>query len=214
LEEGSAKLVFIDPLTEEVADLSVEVENFEDTNTPLESEILAFGTAFALEEFFGRAVENLFEEIDFVGGGLGFDFAIRADLADEALGDSANQGGVEEIGFDIKIEEAEKSTNDVFGVEGGKNELTGEPGFDGDFGGFAIADFSNKNDVGAEAEESAQTSGKGVTNFFLNLGLINIFELEFDGIFDSGNVILEALIKLANSRVESGSFAATGRTAD
>jgi hypothetical protein len=99
--------------------------------------------ALAFVKLLGAAVEVFFEDVDFVWGGFGFEFARFTEAADEALGDNTNKGRVEKVGFDIEVEKSEESTDGVFSVESGEDELACETRFDGDFGGFLIADFTD-----------------------------------------------------------------------
>ena len=138
---------------------------------------------------------------------------IRADFSDETLGTSEKDRRTDEERFDSHIVEPGNGTGGIVGVQGGENLVTCESGFDGDIGGFVVANFADHNDVGILAEDGAESIGKAETDFGFNGDLINSGELVFDGIFDGDDIIL-GVVQFAEHGVEGGGFAGAGWAGD
>lgn len=163
---------------------------------------------FKAEFFFfeAKVKEALFGDFDLF-------FAFEADLAAKALSDDQVGGGSDEEGFDAHVEEAVDGGGCVVGVEGGENQVSCESGFDGDLGGFKVADLTDHDDVGVLAEEGAEGGGKVEADVFVLLDLVDAVEVEFDGIFGGGDVGI-GFIEFGESGIEGGGFSRTGRARD
>ena len=147
---------------EHFADLVVEFEELVDGGAAAEAGAAALDAAGALAE--GEVLPLGWVEavLDEFGVGVAHAGGAEvADLADEALGEDAVEGGDEVVGFDAHVEEAAEDVDDVVGVDGGEDEVAGEGGVDGDLRGFGVADFADEDLVGVVAEDGAEAAGEG-----------------------------------------------------
>lgn len=138
---------------------------------------------------------------------------IRADFSDETLRTSEKDRRTDQERFDSHIVEPRDGTGGIVGVQSGEHLVTGESRFDGDIGGFVVANFPDHDDVGILAEDGAEGIGEAETDFGFDGDLINSGELVFDGIFDGDDIIL-GVIQFAEDGVEGGGFAGAGGAGD
>ena len=97
----------------------------------------------------------------------------------------------------------------VVGVDGGENQMPGQGGSDGNLCSLRISNFSHHDDIGRLTEEGSQGPGKGETNFFIHLNLIDPFHVVLDGILYSEDVDIRG-IETGEGRIE-GSGLSTSR---
>ena len=65
-----------------------------------------------------------------------------------------------------------------------KDEVAGEGAADGDLGGFQVAHFSDHDDIGIAAQDTAQAGGKSQVDLGFDGDLDDAVEFVFDGILD------------------------------
>src|SRR4029077_19637604 len=111
-------------------------------------------------------------------------FAVRTDAAHEPLGAGENDRGGNQERRDAHVVQAGDGARRVITVHGAQNLVAGQRGFNGDFGGFRIANFTDHDDVRVLTQNGAKRVGEGKADFFLYRDLIDAGNLEFDGIFD------------------------------
>ena len=136
-----------------------------------------------------------------------------ADDADQALGHDGNDGTCDEEGLDADIDEAGDGTWGIVGVECAENQVSGEGGLDGDFGGFRIADFTDEDDVRGLAQHGADDSGEIEPDFVFHFDLIDTWKVILDGVF-CGDDFLVWAVHLVECGVERGGFAGACGTGD
>ena len=129
--------------------------------------------------------------------------AFFAETPDETLGEEGADGGGDEEWFHAHVDETGDPRDSVVGVEGGENEVAGERGADGDFGGFQVAHFPDHDDVRIGAENRAQAGGEGQVDFRFDGDLHHAFKLVFDRVLD-GDDAAEWGIEFAEEGVEAG----------
>ena len=91
--------------------------------------------------------------------------------------------------------------------------VAGERGFDSDFRGFRIANFTNHDDVRVLAEDGPERVGKGEPDFFLHGHLVDAGDLELYGIFD-GDDVVGRMVQLVEGGIESGGLSGAGGACD
>jgi hypothetical protein len=69
-------------------------------------------------------------------------FAVRADLAHEALGEHAIERGNELVRLDAHVQEPAEHVDDVVGVDGREHQVARQCGLNRDLRGFRVADFA------------------------------------------------------------------------
>ena len=74
-------------------------------------------------------------------------------------------------------------------MHGAEHLMAGEGGFDGNFGGFLIADFADHDDVGVLPQNGAQGVGERQADLLLGGYLVDPWNLKFDGIFHRDDVV-------------------------
>ena len=131
---------------------------------------------------------------------------IRANFSDETLRTSEEDRGTDQERFDSHIVEPGDSASGIVGVQSGENLVAGESRFDGDIGGFVVANFTDHDDVRILAEDGAESIGKAQTDFGFDGNLINSGELVFDGVFDCDDIIL-GVIQFTEDGLKGGGFA-------
>jgi hypothetical protein len=139
--------------------------------------------------------------------------ALRAEAADEALGDDQLDGRGHEEGLDAHVDEARDGAGRVVGVDGGEDEVAGERGADGDLGGVLVADFADHDDVGILAEHVAERAGEGEADLGPHLHLVDAGHLVFDRVLDRDDAQVGG-VDLAEKGVERGRLARAGRAGD
>ncbi len=138
---------------------------------------------------------------------------MRAEFADEALGEDGADGGGDEEGFDADVGETGDGGGCVVGVECGEDEVTGEGGVDGDVGGFGIANFPDHDNVGGLAEHGAECGAEGHADVGFDHDLVDAREFVFDGIFDGDDFAVGAVDDV-EAGVEGGGFTGAGGAGD
>ena len=144
------------------------------------------------------------EELD-LADGLG-GAAVRAEAADEALGNDELDGGGDEEGLDAHIHEARDGAGCVVGVERGENQVAGKRGADRDLGGVFVADFADHDDVGVLAEDGTEGAGEGEADLGADLHLVYAGDFVFDGVFDGDDPKIGG-IDFPEKRVKRGALA-------
>ena len=94
-------------------------------------------------------------------------------------------------------------------MEGAKDQVAGERGADGDFGGFEVAHFPDHDDVGVATEDGTKAGGEGEVDFGADGDLHDAGEFVFDGVFDGDDAAVLG-IELGEEGVEGGGFAGAG----
>src|SRR5262249_34584151 len=120
-------------------------------------------------------------------------------------------GRYEIVRLDTHVDEAADDVGDVVGVDGSKDQVSGERGLDGDLCGFLVADFADHDFVGVMTEDGAQTSGEGQSFLFVDRNLGDSAKLVFDGVFDGDDLVFVGL-DFVDGGVEGGGFSGTGGT--
>src|SRR5579885_2581171 len=153
------------------------------------------------------------EFAEFLGGvALGL-LAVFADHANQALGQDAVERGNEVVRLDAHVDETADDVGNVIGVNGGKDEVAGERGLNGDVGGFLVSDFADHDFVGVVAKDGPQAAGKGEAFFLVYGNLRDAAELVFDGVFDRDDFVLVGL-DFVDGGVKGGGLAGAGGTGD
>ena len=84
--------------------------------------------------------------------------------------------------------------------------MAGERGFNGDFGGFRVADFPNHDDVRVLPQNGAERVGERQANVFFRRHLVDAGNLEFHRVFD-GDDVVDRIIQLVERGVKRGGLA-------
>ena len=99
----------------------------------------------------------------------------------------------------------------VVGVEGGKHQVPGEGGIDGNGGGLLITNFSQHDHIGRLAEHGAQGRREGHADFRIHLDLVDAGHLVLDRFLDRDDFPV-GLVHVVQARVERGRLSRTRRT--
>jgi hypothetical protein len=109
---------------------------------------------------------------------------MRAEAADQALGEEGAHGGGNQERFHPHVHQSADAAHGVVGVEGGKHQVTGERGADGDFRSLKVADFPDHHDVRVGPQDRAQRRGEGQADLGFHRDLHHPGELVFHRILD------------------------------
>ena len=85
-----------------------------------------------------------------------------------------------------------------------------QSGFDGDFCGFAVTDFTDHHDVGVGTQNRTKCRGKGHTCAVVHLHLIDARHTALNGVFQRNDVLFERA-DFRQGCIQGGGFTATGR---
>lgn len=177
-------------------DLFRYAEDFKDPDATAEAEFAATlttvgGFGEVAKARFGwinlHGGEAAFKVVGFVIGGLR---AMGTEAADEALRDDHFDGGCDQEGLDVHVDETGEGAGGIIRMEGAENKVPGQGGTDRDIGGFAVTDFPDHDNVGILAEDGAECFGKGEADFGVHLGLVDAGDFVFNGILDGDNTAL------------------------
>ncbi len=123
-------------------------------------------TVFASSGVKPSSIKRLDRHFD----GLG---TVLADPPDQPLRtDEVDRGGDQER-FDAHVHQTGDRFRRAVGVQCGQDQVAGESGLDGDFGGFKVSNFTDQNDVGVLAKEGAQRGREVQADLFLHLHLVD-----------------------------------------
>ena len=170
-------------------DLVIHFHHFVQPGAALVAGLVAGGAALAFHDlhrlrFFGREAfvdQGLHRHLDRLG-------AVFADPPYQALGADEMDRGRDQERLDAHVHETGYGFGRAIGVQGGQNQVAGEGGFDGNFGGFKVADFADQNDIWILPQEGAQGRGKIQANLFLHLHLVYALQLELNRVFRGHDV--------------------------
>ncbi len=136
-------------------------------------------------------------------------------FAEKALGEDAEEGAGDLVGFDAHFEEAGEGGGGFAGVEGGDEAVAGEGGLDSEGGGGGVADFAEHEDLGILAEDGLEGAVVGHLAVGGDFDLGDVGEEAFDGVFEGddgesgvggGDVFEEG--------VDGGGFSGAGGSGD
>ena len=136
--------------------------------------------------------------------------AVRADLAHQALGQDADQGGGDQEVRDAQVEQARDRRRRVVGVQRGEHEVAGEGGLHRVLRGLGVADLAHHDDVGVLAQHRAQRAGEGDLDLRPHRDLVEVLVHHLDRVLDGDDVDL-GLGEVLEDRVERRGLAAAGR---
>src|SRR5207244_10151107 len=125
--------------------------------------------------------------------------------------DDAFQRGGDEEWLEAKVQQSGDGAGGVVGMQRGEDQMAGERGLHGNFGGFFIADFADENDVGVLTQHRAENAAEGQFDLGLDLALNDSVDVIFDGVF-GGDQLAGDVVELAESGIERGGFTGTGGT--
>ena len=114
---------------------------------------------------------------------------MRTNAAHEALGAGENHRGGNQERRNAHVVQARDGAGRVVAVQRAEHLVAGERGFDGDFGGLGVADFTDHDDVRVLAQDGAQGIGKGEADFLFGRHLVDAGNLEFHRVFDGDDVV-------------------------
>lgn len=103
----------------------------------------------------------------------------------------------------------ERVAGGIVGVEGGEYHMAGLGSFNGDVGGFQVANLTHHDDVGVLPQKGFQCGGKGHALFVVYVYLIDAGQINLGGVFRSGNI--DALgIENVQTGIERNGFTGAG----
>ena len=201
-------------LDDHVAHVVVQHHDFVQALPAAVAGVVAVVAAFAVVEAFAGDVLGAKLQLHqlFFGRGV-FGFAVEADFADQALGDDAFDGGGHQERFEAQVQQTGDGAGGVVGVQGAEDQVAGERGLHGDFGGFLVADFADQDDVGVLAQHAAQDAGEGQFDFGFDLALDDAVDVVFDGVF-GGDEFAAGVVEFAQGGIERGGFSGAGGAGD
>ena len=192
------------------ADFVIHAQEFIDPLAAAEACVVAVGAASTFHEcgcfelFLGDTCGD-----DFLVWWVVWDLALGADNSDQALGHDRDDRAGHEEGLDADIHKTGDGRGGIVGVEGRKNQVSRKGCLDGDFGGFVVADFPNKDDVRGLPEHRADDSGEVQADVVAHFALVDAGEVVLDGIFGGDDLFVGAVL-LVERGVEGRGFAGTG----
>ena len=137
--------------------------------------------------------------------------AVRAEPADEALGEKGAHRGSDQKRLNSHVQQTGDASHGVIGVQGAENEVTGEGAADGDFRGLEVTHFSYHDHIGVAPQDAAQAGGKGEINLRLYRDLDHPVEFIFHRVFNGDNAPVLG-VQFAEEGVEGAGFSAAGGT--
>ena len=133
--------------------------------------------------------------------------------ADQSLGHDCLDRAGDQKRLHSHVDQTGVSRCRVVGVQGAEDQMPGERGLNGVFGGFQVADFADQNDIGVVPQNAAQGSAEGQSDFGMDLNLVDAVELIFDRVF-GGDDFCFVVADFQKGAVERGGFSGTGRSSD
>ena len=86
--------------------------------------------------------------------------AVGAGLAHEPLGHDPHQGGGQEEGLHLHVDQPPDGAGRVVGVKRGEHQMPGERRLDRHLRRLGVADFAHHDDVGVLAQQRAQRAAR------------------------------------------------------
>ncbi len=99
-------------------------------------------------------------------------------------------------------------TSGVIGMDGGKEQMSGERGLNRNFGRFKVTNFSHHDDVRVLAENRAQAFSKRILFARFNLALVQALHFILNRVFERNNFCLMIVQAFQNS-VQRGGLTAS-----
>ena len=133
-----------------------------------------------------------------------------AQFSSQALGNNAVQRTADKERFDAHFDEPVRSSGSVIGVDGGKHEVAGQGGFDGDPGRLAVPYFPDQDDVRVRPQDRPQSRREGEPGLVVDLDLVDPVELVLNWVLDRDHV-LGNLVQDVQGGVQRCRLPRTGR---
>ena len=199
--------VFVD----QIADRLRHHQKFADRLPALVPGAVADIAALAVVEFviadFGavdREPPQVFVGRDIAG------LALRADAADQPLGEDRRQRRTDQERLDAHIDQSGDGAGGVVGVQRTEHEVPGQRRFDGDLRGLEVADLAHEDAIRVLPQEGAERFVEGHAHGVVHLHLHDAFDVVLHRVF-GGQELVADHVDLAQRRVERGGLAGTGR---
>ena len=138
---------------------------------------------------------------------------MRAQGSYQTLRHHAEQGRVDEVGRNTKVEHPGDRRWRVIGVQGRQHKVTGQRRLDGHFCRFQITDFADHDDVRILPHQGSHAIGKADVDIVLNLHLVERGLDHFNRILDGADIDFRRR-QLLERCVQRRGFAGTGRAGD
>ncbi len=135
---------------------------------------------------------------------------MRAQAAQQPLGDDAYQGRREHIIHNTQITQAHNGAKGIVGMQTGEHQVAGLGCAHGLGRGFFVANFTDQNHVRILAQKAADRTGKINPGFVVHFHLADQGHLVLNRIFDGEDVFFHG-VDAPQHTVQTGGLAATRR---
>ena len=140
-----------------------------------------------------------------------FNHTVAADPPHQALSHDNIERRHELVHVDFHIYQPSDGIDDVVGVDGTQNQMTGQGRVYSDKSCFLVTYLTNHDFVGVLPYYRSQPVGKGQAFLVVDRYLDDVFDLILHRIFDS-NKLVSGRVDELDAGVQSGCFAAAGRS--
>ena len=208
LAEDESRGAVVDKLAQGVGDAQV----FDDGLASLVARTVA--DLAALAEVERAAADLVAGHLDTLEGlvvGLVGGLALLAAGSDETLAQHTLEGGRQQVGRDVHVDEAGNGAGGVVRMEGREDEVACKGGLDGDLGRLEVTDLADHHHVGVLTQEGAQHLGERIAGLRVDRHLDDSVHIVFDR-FLGGEEFGVDLVDAPQDRVEGGCLAGAGRT--
>ena len=198
LAEDERRCAVVDELAQRVRDAQV----FDDGLSSLVAGTVADLAALAeVERAAADLVAGHLDTLKSLVVGLVGRLALLAASSHKSLAEHAFEGGRQQVGRDVHIDETRDSACGVIGVEGREHEVSGKRGLDRDLGGLQVADFSDHHHVGVLTQEGAKHLGERVARLGVDRHLDDSVHIVFDRLLGRQQLRID-LVDAAKDGVE------------
>lgn len=135
---------------------------------------------------------------------------------DQALGKGTLKSGSKKVGWSLESPEPVGDLGGSACMDGCEDEVSAEGGGKGDGDGGRVAEFADKQNIGAMAQSSPGAGFVGASGRFVNLDLGGKGDLMLHGVFYGKKVKfpLVGMMESGEEGKEGGGFAAAGGSGD
>jgi len=208
LVRDAAQLVGGSAGDDELAHALAHRQHLVDADASLVARVVALLAAGTLEEPILRIADAQAREHALVG--LDLVLALRADLAQQALGDDAAQRVRQQERFDAHVGQARDGLRGADGVQRREHHVAGQRRLHAYLGCLLVADLAHQDHVRVLTQDRAQPGREGQADLRVGVDLRDARELVLDRVLERDDLRV-ALVEALQERVQRGRLAAAGR---
>lgn len=138
-------------------------------------------------------------------------FTERTESAYQSLGDNADDGICDQVGFDAHILQTGDGAGGGIGMQGTYHQVSGDGRLYGDAGGLLVTDLTDHDDIRVLTQDGTQCRCESQVCLGVDLYLVDTVNIGLDRILNGDDVHV-FFIQFAQCGIQGGGLTTSGRS--